>query len=465
MEPDYLVGKKLLDLVKNREVLSGLGAIGAGQPPTYELDIKLANDINANAKATILKNEYGFGVILARNNERFVSNMRRGLDELMRVSSDMVMILDSLGYIRSINRSAEKLLKYKGEELNGLSISSLCADSESQMRISNGLNIARTSGIVTDIFVNWNAKGAPAPLPAQQNIRPMYDESNRLSGYMLVGKELATKNTIARLEELSGKNEKDMRKYKEESERKTDFINSISHDLKTPITSISGFAKLMLEDSSYGKLNEEQENTLKIIIDEAKRLSLLIERILDVAKLEANKIKLDLQQVNFNELSQNAGIKSLEGAATQKGLYFRFIVEYDVPVIEADPNRLIQVFVNLVGNAIKFTEKGGITVHVTRNGKKSKRVRIGVKDTGIGISKEDKARLFKKFFQINKDEALRRGGSGTGLGLTIAKELVNLHGGSIGIEAEPGKGSEFWFTLPVSGPKKKGALASEAKAA
>ncbi len=114
------------------------------------------------------------------------------------------------------------------------------------------------------------------------------------------------------------------------------------------------------------------------------------------------------------------------------------------------------MFVNLIGNAIKFTEHGGIYVHVTRNGKKSKQIRIGVKDTGLGISKEDKAKLFKKFFQINKEEQRRGGGSGTGLGLTIAKEIVRLHGGKISIDSEgQGKGSEFWFTLPITQVQKK----------
>jgi signal transduction histidine kinase len=109
--------------------------------------------------------------------------------------------------------------------------------------------------------------------------------------------------------------------------------------------------------------------------------------------------------------------------------------------------------VNLIGNAIKFTNAGGITVHITRNGKK--KIKIDVTDTGIGISREDKAKLFKKFFQINKAEQARSGGSGTGLGLTIAKEIVKLHGGAIGIDSEPGKGTTFWFTLPLSQVQKK----------
>jgi len=130
---------------------------------------------------------------------------------------------------------------------------------------------------------------------------------------------------------------------------------------------------------------------------------------------------------------------------------FSWDVDYNVPDVLADPNRIIQVFVNLIGNAIKFTEHGGISVGIYRKGRN---VRIMVKDTGVGISKEDQKKLFKKFYQVQKKELTKQEGAGTGLGLSIAKEIISLHGGRIWVNSEPGKGSEFWFTLPISGSKK-----------
>jgi signal transduction histidine kinase len=130
-----------------------------------------------------------------------------------------------------------------------------------------------------------------------------------------------------------------------------------------------------------------------------------------------------------------------------------------VPVVIADPNRLIQVFVNLISNAIKFTEHGSITVKIYRKGKN---VRVEVSDTGIGISKEDQRKLFRKFYQVPKKGLTKQEGAGTGLGLSIAKEIISLHKGRIGVNSELGKGSTFWFTIPIDLRKKKeGAQAKE----
>ena len=125
-----------------------------------------------------------------------------------------------------------------------------------------------------------------------------------------------------------------------------------------------------------------------------------------------------------------------------------------MPEIPADPNRLIQVFSNLIGNAIKFTDRGEIRVRVM---KKKGSVRVEVSDTGIGISKADIPKIFKKFYQLRRG-LVKQEGSGTGLGLSIAKEVVNLHGGRIGVESEVGKGSTFWFTIPPLARIKKRAL-------
>ncbi|MEM0074526.1 MAG: ATP-binding protein, partial [Candidatus Micrarchaeaceae archaeon] len=148
----------------------------------------------------------------------------------------------------------------------------------------------------------------------------------------------------------------------------------------------------------------------------------------------------------------NPSIKSLAEMAQKKGLAFEWHTDYNVPDTVADPNRVIQVLVNLIGNAIKFTERGSVRVNVF---KKGKNVRVEVIDTGIGISKEDKAKLFRKFFQLQHKGLTKQEGSGTGLGLVIAKEIVNLHGGKIGVVSEQGKGSTFWFTIPIYGKKQK----------
>jgi signal transduction histidine kinase len=139
--------------------------------------------------------------------------------------------------------------------------------------------------------------------------------------------------------------------------------------------------------------------------------------------------------------------------AKKKGLYFNIIIGENVPKIICDQTRITEAIVNLVSNAVKFTQKGGITIKVFRKSRKF--IQIEVTDTGIGIKEEDQKKLFKKFYQIERKTFATQEGSGTGLGLSITKEIVKLHGGRIGVISQLGKGSTFWFTLPISGPKEK----------
>ena len=154
----------------------------------------------------------------------------------------------------------------------------------------------------------------------------------------------------------------------------------------------------------------------------------LIMQILDVAKLASGKIKLDPQAVDLNELAKTPSLNTLAEVARKKGLEFSWNIDYNVPEIRADPNRLLQVFANLIGNAIKFTDKGSIKVNVSRKGKN---VRVEVSDTGMGIGSEDQSKLFRKFYQLQRKGLTKQEGSGTGLGLSIAKGIVNLHGGTM----------------------------------
>lgn len=206
--------------------------------------------------------------------------------------------------------------------------------------------------------------------------------------------------------------------------------------------------------SRYKELTPPQMYSFKLIkeMENLNRLMDLIMQVLDVAKFSANKIRLDYQQVNLEELGQHPSIRSLSELCSRKGVSFGWHVDYNVPSVSADPNRLIQVFVNLITNAIKFTEKGSVEVYITKVGRS---VRVDVKDTGIGISKDDIGKIFKKFYQLQRRGLTKQEGSGTGLGLTIVKEIVNLHGGKMHVKSEVGVGSDFWFTIPISEKEKK----------
>lgn len=454
VDKEALVGRKFVDIAPEYPVAERFSAIGDG-PLLDNARLKLDNGIAVEARIVALKGPDGFSLIISKNLDRYIGNIKKNIDDMITLSSDAIMVTDELGYIKEVNKTAKKLLKYDDENLMGQSILSLCADAESKGRISSSLNLVKNKGLVTDLFITLLGNSGAGVIPFQQSIRAILNEENKVVGYMFIGKELATRKEIDRLQGSLENIGKQTEKLKSESDLKTQFIYNISHDLKTPITNIIGFSKFLLQ-GEFGELNDEQKKNTKIIIDESDRLMQLISQILDVAKLSSSKIKLDLKHVDFNTLLENQSIKLFNEIATTKGLSFYYKVDPNVPEIEADPNRLIQVFSNLIGNALKFTETGGITIRVLRKGKN---VRVEVQDTGIGISNEDRPKIFKRFFQLPRKGLTRQEGAGTGLGLTIAKEIVNLHGGRIGIISEPKKGSTFWFTLPIYGNKRKKAQA------
>ncbi|MEM3839189.1 MAG: ATP-binding protein [Candidatus Micrarchaeaceae archaeon] len=443
-------GVRLADVVANFSDLKKMADNGmaAGQ-----VKINLGNDLLVDARMTLVKRDYGYSCILVNDYEKKVAAAKRLTEDFLQVSGDIVIKLDQLGSITTLNRAAEKMLRYKNSDVLSVPISSLCADSESQARIGEALPRARKSGLVTGLFLNIRARAGEAQvIPVDASILSMTDDMGAHIGYLLAGKELLTKMLREQYKEIADDARRKLTKETAESDLKTQFIYNISHDLKTPLTSIQGYSKLLLM-GELGQINEEQRSSLETISAEAERLKQLIMQILDVAKLESKKVKLDIQKVNFRDLAENPSIKALAERAKAQGIEFAFNVDYNVPEINADPNRLIQVFVNLIDNALKFTERGSIRVNVIRKGRN---VKVDVTDTGVGIRKEDLPKVFKKFYQVSRKDLTMQPRAGTGLGLSIVREIVNMHGGRVKVNSEgQGKGSTFWFTIPIEQKKKR----------
>jgi len=225
-------------------------------------------------------------------------------------------------------------------------------------------------------------------------------------------------------------------------EKKTRFLSSVSHELRTPLTSIRSFTEIML---MYKDLDRGvQEEFLGIISKESSRLSLLINDVLDVVKLESGKTERHLVKVDLGEVIRDS-MKSLEPMAAEKGLVMAFTEpEGGLPLVKGDKNQLAQVMINLLNNAIKFTSKGGITI--TAKGEED-HLLVAVNDTGEGIFPEEKDAIFEEFYRVGDNIAGRPKGSG--LGLTISKKIIEYHGGRIWVESELGKGSTFCFTVPL----------------
>jgi len=225
-------------------------------------------------------------------------------------------------------------------------------------------------------------------------------------------------------------------------ELKNRFLGMLSHELRTPLNSVLGFGS-MLEDELAGPLNGAQRDYLGKMLGGANVLLALIDDLLDMSRIQAGRFSLSMRLIDFPEVISGV-LSSLQPLAASSGVRLSSDVA-DLPPLRADDQRLGQVLYNLVGNAIKFTPPGGtITVRVERNGD----VRCAVRDTGQGIAADDIPKLFRPFSQLAPPgtSPIR----GTGLGLSISKALIEAHGGTIGVVSEPGRGSEFWFTLPGS---------------
>ncbi|MDZ8139723.1 MAG: PAS domain S-box protein [Nostoc sp. DedQUE04] len=249
---------------------------------------------------------------------------------------------------------------------------------------------------------------------------------------------------------------RDVTAEKEIDQMKTDFISTVSHELRTPLTSVLGFASIIqekletdvfpmisTEDRKLQKTIKRVADNLNIIVSEAERLTSLINDVLDIAKMEAGKVEWQMQPIDPSELLDWA-TNSTAGLFETNGLQLVSEIEPGLPQIVGDRNRLLQVLINLISNAVKFTESGCVTCRVKQG---DDGVCISVIDTGIGIAPEDQPKVFEKFRQVG--DTLTDKPKGTGLGLPICKQIVDHHGGRIWVESEPGKGSIFSFIIPT----------------
>jgi signal transduction histidine kinase len=271
----------------------------------------------------------------------------------------------------------------------------------------------------------------------RSEVRPFTDKQIELVSTFADQAAIAIEN-VRLFDEIQDKS----RQLEVASQHKSQFLANMSHELRTPLNAILGYTELMA-DGAYGEPSEKMLGILKRLEANGRHLLGLINDVLDLSKIEAGQLVLELSDYSVQDIAQTVR-STLEPLAADKKLAFKLELAPELPAGHGDGRRLTQVLINLVGNAIKFTDAGEVAIKAEAN---NGSFHVSVRDTGPGISTADQARLFQEFQQA--DNAITKKKGGTGLGLAISKRIVEMHGGKIWVESQPGHGSTFAFTLPV----------------
>lgn len=355
------------------------------------------------------------------------------------------------GVITVFNKGAEKMLGYSAKEMIGINTPAIIHKFEEVEKrakiLSDELNLSISAGM--DVFFIKSQLGFSdvsewtyirkdgSELPVELSITALKDNENNIIGYLGLAKDISENKRV----------KEEIIRAKEKAEQavnvKSSFLANMSHEIRTPMNAIIGFTELLAES----KLDEEQSENLNSVKLAGINLLAIINDILDFSKIESGSIVLENIPFNLKDALKNI-YNLLNGKAKEKHIEYNHFLDAGLPdFVVGDSIRLNQILINLIGNAIKFTEEGSVTVSIKKveEDKKTCKIRFTVQDTGIGISEEKTSLIFDRFSQANAETTRKFGG--TGLGLSIAKNLIELLGGEIKVKSRLNLGSEFSFEL------------------
>ncbi len=406
--------------------------------------------------------------LLMRGIRQEITRLKQMTDRLRTFSKAiesspwMVMIADPEGRIEYVNPAWEQVTGFRLDEVVGQNPRFLQSGVHSREFYAQLWGEITTGRVWRGELRNRKKKGECYWESAA--IAPLLDDTGRISHFVAVKADISERHAM----------EDKIRQWNAELERKVaertaeltaanaskdEFLATMSHEIRTPMNGVIGMTGLLLDTA----LDDDQRHYAEAIRSSGESLLALVNDVLDFSKLEAGKLGLELLDFNLRDLLESFAAP-LAVRARCKGIEFDCAAEPNVPVkVTGAPGRLRQILTNLAGNAVKFTEHGQVTVRVSLVAETETDVliRFAVRDTGIGIPPELQQKLFQKFTQADTSTTRRYGG--TGLGLAISKQLAEMMGGEIGVNSQPGVGSEFWFTVPLgkTAPPKSLAQGSE----
>ena len=411
------------------KIRDGLVRVGGGDLD-HQIDIKrddeigeLSDDINEMTRS--LKDYHERLEELVEERTRELNKSRESLSVTLRSIGDGIIVTDTGQKITMMNAVAEKLTGWSAKEAVGARLMSIfrVINEETRQPCENPAEKAIKTGQAQGLS-NHSLLIARdgTERPVDDSCAPILDEKHNIIGIVLVFRDISERRKLDRM--------------------KDDFVSMVSHELRTPLTVIQGILANFL-DGILGEFSEKQKRSLVTMNDDVLRLSRIINDILNLSKLEAGGMEIHRSETDIEGLAKKCA-DELAGLAGEKKIWISVESGQKLPPLNIDPDKIAEVFINLINNAIKFTPEGGkITVRISGT---KEQAEISVTDTGIGIEEDQIPRLFSKFFQVSRNQP--PGQKGTGLGLAICREIIGLHGGKIWAKSEPGKGSVFTFTLP-----------------
>jgi len=363
--------------------------------------------------------------------ESALDEERERLDAMLRSIGDAVLMTDREGFVVLMNPAAQKIAPWSQQEVIGEYLSTALKEAEARSHPEQ----RNQEGVITSVLKLLSAEEREARLvrmiegvPYQILASHVHGESGEFTGLVLSLRNVLAEETLKQ-------------KLRELSKLKSQFIHNVSHELRTPLSALIGFARLLSDDSA---LTSSQRHDVDRILARGQTLLGLIEDLLDLSKIEAGQLHLEPEHFRFEQVLEDATAQ-ISSAAAERGLRLDTMVEPEIGPLFTDRRKLTQVLINLLSNACKFTDVGGISVLAQREGDTLK---IQVRDTGIGIPAAELQTIFDEFHQVDGGPTRKAGG--TGLGLTIVRRFCSLLGGTVEVKSQPGCWTDFSVRIPVS---------------